>query len=367
MSVNGANYTLFPYTTLSEKESRHLSLLLPRLCVLQVIRPPALSEWLQEQVAGWSVITEQRQLERIAFCLKGYQQFAAVHGENSALASLSLDQISRSFAETRFRIQDQLKQDDSDELDAWEKSLMEAAIFLELARDLDEKEIDLETSFTKIHGLEGEFREILGISDEEELADSFEILSPPLRTERVYLSFMLPKRIESWLRLFFNQMPRTSTTLVTTSQQVVEELFEPVRGEYDRLGKTFEPDWVVLGSIPVLDDLRAEEFVNLLSNPEASGMVTSYWDALEKVLHSPRDLFCRTALSEAMGTLQDFLRHYRSEMGLAEGAEISMDLVFENEMRWSNLAEGYERAGKSKLPADGSYRDDLLTILVCRY
>ena len=67
-------------------------------------------DWLPNQVTGWPVITEQEQIETVKLCLKGYQQFAAVHGENSVLASLSLEQISRDFAESRFRIQTQLKE-----------------------------------------------------------------------------------------------------------------------------------------------------------------------------------------------------------------------------------------------------------------
>ena len=80
------------------------------------------------------MIKEPGRIQAITLCLKGYQQFASVHGENSALASLSLDQISRDFAESRLRIQNQLKKDDSDSSEDQEYSLAEAAIFLEMAR-----------------------------------------------------------------------------------------------------------------------------------------------------------------------------------------------------------------------------------------
>ncbi len=126
-------------------------------------------------------------------------------------------------------------------MDDSEKALLEAAIFLEMARDLEEKEIELEAGFNQISSLEGAFREVLGISDEEELADAIETLSPPLRSEKAYLSFMLPKRIESWLRLFSNNLPEACPTLVTTSEQVLEELFEPVRVACERTGKTLGP------------------------------------------------------------------------------------------------------------------------------
>ena len=78
------------------------------------------------------------------------------------------------------------------------------------------------------------------------MADTIETLSPPLRAEKGHLSFMLPKRIESWFRLFSNRPPQACPTLVTTTEQVLEELFEPVRAAYDRTGKIFEPARVAL-------------------------------------------------------------------------------------------------------------------------
>jgi hypothetical protein len=242
-------YFLFPYTALSDRDCRLLSLLLPRLSVLQVILAPVVPAWFQEQVAGWPVLTEPEDLKNVELCLKGYREFAVVHGENSVLSSLSLDQISRDFAETRFHLQAKLKQKSPREPDDRTLSLLEAAIFLEMARDLDEKEMEVEAGLTKIDSLEGEFREILGITDEDELADTTEILSPPLRAEKAYLSFMLPKRIESWLRLFCNMMPQACPTLVTTSEPVLEELFDPVRAECEQAGRTFEPERILFGSI----------------------------------------------------------------------------------------------------------------------
>jgi|WetSurMetagenome_2_1015567.scaffolds.fasta_scaffold09737_4 hypothetical protein len=367
MSLEPMQYLLFPYTILSESEYRQLSILLPRLSLLQVIRPPAVPNWLHEQVTGWPVIQEPGRLEAITLCLKGYQQFASVHGENSALASLSLDQISRDFAESRFRIQNQLKREDPDGSQDEENSLAEAAILLEMARDLDEKEVELAASLTKIDDLEGEFREILGISDEDELADANEILSPPLRAEKGYLSFMLPKRIASWLRLFCSVMPEAGPTLVTTSEAVLEELFDPIRAEYERAGKTFEPERVLLGSIPSLDDLEIDEFLSLLSNPEASARFASSWHALESMLRAPHDPPCREQMSVAADTLQDFLRQHRRELDLPEGPEVRMELIFDSNLRWGSIGKYYEPVGQSEPLRAASCPDDVVRILLCRF
>jgi hypothetical protein len=367
MALNAMQYTLFPYTILSEMEYRHLSILLPRLSVLQVIRPPAVPTWLQEMVAGWPVIMEQERIDAIKLCLKGYRDFATVHGENSVLSSLSLDQISRDFAESRFRIQTQLKRDDPDESGASESSLPEAAIFLEMARDLDEKEMEVEASFERIGSLEGEFREILGISDDEELADTMETMVPPLRAEKAYLSFMLPKRIQSWFRLFSNRMPEACPALVTTSEQVVEEIIEPLRAEYDRAGKTLQLSRIPLGSIPSLDDLPLEEFLTMLSDPEAAGLVTAYWHSLDNAVASPHDPTAWAELSRATDTLQDYLYNYRAEAGLSANREVRMDLVYDAGLRWSTLRKYCDPVSGSGHHMDNSCPDDLVKIVVCQF
>ena len=359
-------YLLFPYTVLSEAEYRHLSILLPRLSVLQVVRPPMVPDWLREMVAGWPVIVEQRQIEAIKLCLKGYREFASVHGQSSALSSISLDQISRDFAESRFRIQTQLKKDHSDESRASESALMEAAIFLEMARDLDEKEMEVEASFEDLDSLEGEFREILGISDDEELAETMETMVPTLRAEKAYLSFMLLKRIQSWLRLFYNRLPEAPPALVTTLEQVVEEILEPLRLKCDRSGKALQLSRISLGSIPVLEDLPKAEFLALLSDPEATRLVSAYWNSLDKMLTSPHNSSEQAELSLAAGTLQDHLLDYRREIGLSENAEMRMDLVTCTEMRWNDLRTHCGPVGGSGSLSENLYPDDLVKILVCQ-
>jgi hypothetical protein len=367
MALDTTKYMLFPYTFLSDAEYRHLSLLLPGLSMLQVIRPPAIPKWLQETVTGWPSIIREEEIETIALYLKGYREFAAVHGENSVLASLSLEQISRDFAESRFRIQTELKRDHSHIPDDRKVSLIEAAVFLEMARDLDEKEIELEAGLVRIDSLEGEFREILGISDDEELADTMETLVPPLRAEKAYLSFMLPKRIEAWLGLLSNRTPAVSPILVTTSEQVVQELFDLPYVKHDRAGNAPEPVRIALGLIPAMDDLAIEDFLSLLSEPEASRLLTSYWRCVENTLLSPDDRTGREQLDQATDILQDYLRNYRGEIGLSGEREISMDLVFEDQLKWNAVREHSGRVGGSEQPVENAFSDDLMKILVCRF
>ena len=365
MSADTMRFMLFPYTVLPDKEYRQLSLVLPGLSVLQVTRPPAATDWLLQMVAAWPAITEQQQIETIGLCLKGFREFAAVHGDESVLASLSLDQISRDFAESRFRIQTELKKTNATEPGDAEISLLEAAVFLEMARDLDEKEMEVEAGLARMDSLEGEFREILGIWEDAALEDTMETLSPPLGTERANLSFMLPKRIESWFRLLFNHMPAPCPVLVTTSELVLAELFEHLRMPDDRGGKISEPTRVALGCIPAVDDLAVEDFLSLLSDPEASGILSSYWHELESVLLAPGVPSGLEALSQSIDTLQDYLRHFRREMGLSSDRVVSIELACADKLDWNIIRKHYRQSeGAARTEQETSY-DDFIKVVVC--
>jgi hypothetical protein len=232
---------------------------------------------------------------------------------------------------------------------------------------LDEKEIELEAGLVGIDSLEGEFREILGISADEELADTMETLVPPLRADKAYLSFMLPKRIEAWFGLLSNHAPAVSPVLVTTSEQVVQELLDRPHLKHDRTANAPEPVRITLGSIPAMDDLAIEDLLSLLSEPEASRLLTSYWRCVESTLFSTDDRTGREQLDQATDILQDYLRNYRGEIGLSGEREISMDLVFDVGLGWNTIRNySGQVEGPAQLAA-AAFPDDSMKILVCQF
>lgn len=347
MAGDSPRFMLFPHTVLSDREYRHLSLLLPGLSVLQILRPPAAPAWLSQMLVGWPVVTEEEKIKTIRLALKGFQEFATVHGDESALASLSLDQISRASSESRLRIQSELKRKDAEVVNERETLLLEAAVFLEMARDLDEKEIEVEAGLSRMDSLEGEFREILGISEDARLEDTLETMSPPLRADKTGLSYMLPKRIESWFRLLSNAMPPALPVLVTT-EPVLEELIEWFRTKGGATGIMPEPKRIPLAAIPAMDGLAIEDFLSLLSDPEASGILTSYWQGLENIILSPLDPTGHEALSQTAETLQDLLRRYCAGIGLADERTVSIELVVGDILSWETI---WKQFGRVERPA----------------
>ena len=73
--------------------------------------------------------------------------------------------------------------------------------------------------------------------------------------------------------------------------------------------------------------------------PGSVRLLTSYWHCLENMLLSPHDLTRREELSQAVDTLQTFLRHYRRKAGLPDGAEMQMDFVFDSEIEMEHPSQ----------------------------
>jgi hypothetical protein len=365
MTGDSPRFMLFPQTVLSENDYRHLALLLPGLSMLQVLRPLAVPDWLSPMVVGWPVVTGEERTESIRLALKGYQEFATVHGEDSVLASLTLDKISKNFSESRLRIQSELKKKDADTVDEREIRMLEAAIFLEMARDLDEKEIEVAAGLAQMDSLEGEFREILGISDDEGIEDTLETMSPPLRADKAGLSYMLPKRIESWFRLLSDHMPPACPVLVTMGP-VLEEFFEWFCAKGGAAGNVPEPNLMPLASIPAMNGLATEDFLSLLSDPEAANILTAFWRGLEDIILSPGDQIGREALSQTADALQDYLRQYCREIGISGEGTVSIELVVGDALSWNTIWKQFGQIeGSASLRGD-AFCDEPVKLLVCR-
>ncbi len=250
MTNRGFHFFLFPQSVLSEGEFRFFSYLFPELHLLQVLRPPTFPEWGSRQFSGWPAIRDQELLDAIRGSLEAFREFAAIHGEESSLASISHEYIAGEYSESRFQIQANLREK-APPMDVTAQAMpMEACVFLEMARDLDEREMELETGIAQVDRLESEFREILGISSEEELEDVLETVTPPLFSDR-NLSYRLANRMAFWLRLFLcSKSLDEPPVLVSTSNEVVEEAVESLAKWLSLNGKALHFERHVLCQIP---------------------------------------------------------------------------------------------------------------------
>lgn len=290
-------YFLLPHMTLSERNFRNLCVFLPRLEVLEIVRQAPIPEWAHERISGRPVLRGGDLHELINSCIEGYRAFAQVHaGSGGMLAFLSqaLDEID----ETRFRIQEELRGRQSAALHAEamgaaeslpfgggerfpaKKEIVRSALFLEIARDLDEKELEIESGYERLSAMEKQFRNILGI-EKDELERAEADLTPPLAPEVNGMLYMLPRRIESWYRMLSLQPIESMPVFVTYFPEVADEALEMVRTGCERNGKRFLASTYPLGPVPRMDYLGGKQFRSLIEAPGMTELLSCCHTALE--------------------------------------------------------------------------------------
>lgn len=302
MTISLFRYFLFPHSVLPGSESRHLSILLPNLYLLQAIQKPVIPEWAADRFQVYPTLPSGEVLDRAVDCYRGYHEIAGLHGDSVDLASLTCDWVDTK--ESRTHIQGTLRGRKAVEGEHEKRLLLEAAVFIEMARELDQQETELEESYDRLNSLEEEFKQIIGIGPEDELDEATQALSQPLRPERSGLLYMLPRRIACWLRLFSTRMPEGSPVLVSASREVIEELLDPVRAHGDRTGKPVSIIRRSLAVIPSLEHLGTDDFRELLRNLHEENVLSPYWQSLENVLREPDEARYRGELDQRVDALR---------------------------------------------------------------
>ena len=177
-----------------------------------------------------------------------------------------------------------------------QKKTIQAALFLEIARELDEKELEIESSYARLNAIELEFRDILGIEDDR--AESAETnLTPPLAPDTNGLLYMLPRRIETWFQMLSLQPVEGMPIFVSRFPEVVEETLEMIRSGCEQKKKEFSTAAYLLGSIPRVDGLGRKQFQTLMESPGMPELLSSCHRELE-------DFIKRAAGGESKAELQ---------------------------------------------------------------
>ncbi len=332
------SYFLFPHTTVSENHFRNLCIFLPRVSVLEIARQASIPEWAQKSFSGWPVVRSEDLSARIGSRIDGYRTFAQVHGGPGGILgflSRALDEID----EPRFRIQEQLREKLTPEMDPAQKEIVQAALFLEIARELDEKELEIQSGYARLNAIEEEFRDILGIEDEE--SERAANISPALAPDTNGLLYMLPRRIESWFRLLSVEPIEGMPVFVACFPEVIEETLEIIRAGCERVGKEFSTDTHLMGSIPGLDGLGAKQFRTLIEAPGMSELLSSCHRDLEGFIRSAAGTEFRIKsgtgsdpggekAAELQGKrrlLQNAFEQFCRKCDVPEGNKINLDLT----------------------------------------
>ena len=329
------SYFLFPHLTLSDNALRDLCIFLPRLNVLEIARQASIPQWAQERLSGWPVSPGDDLSAGIDSCIKGYLNFAQVHGGPGGILGF----LSRVFDETdepRYSIQEELRGKRPKDMDPAQKKTTQAAVFLEIARELDEKELELESSYAHLNEIEQEFRDIVGIDDEDSSAQAN--LSPALAHDVNGLLFMLRTRISNWFRMFSLKPADGLPVFVACLPEVIEETLEMIRVECERGGKEFCAATYSLGSIPGAGGLGLKQFQTLIEAPGMPELLSGCHRELEDFIkrvagrESQAELQCRSR------SLQSALEKLCGKCNMPEGDKVSLGLTLVENVSFADVA-----------------------------
>jgi hypothetical protein len=324
-AVNELNYFLFPHMTLSEGDFRDLCIFLPGLRVLEVARQASIPEWAQKSFSGWPVLDGTDLSARIGPYIEGYRAFAKVHGGPGGILGF----LSRALGEVdepRFRIQEELRGKCPPDMDKTQKEIVRAALFLEIARELDEKELEIQSGYARLNAIEQEFRDILGIDDDEsERAEAR--ISPALAPDTNGLLYMLPGRIESWFRLFSIRPVEHMPVFVACFPEVIEETLDMIRTGCERDGKEFSTATYLLGSIPGLDGLGDKQFRTIIEAPGMSELLSSCHHDLQDFIKSAARGENPAELQERSRSLQSVFEKLCRKWDVPAGNKVNLSLI----------------------------------------
>ncbi|MDR3554827.1 MAG: hypothetical protein P4L55_08740 [Syntrophobacteraceae bacterium] len=274
------DYFLFPHMTLSANSLEKLCVFLPRLDILEILSRATIPEWARDRIYGHAVLSGDKLLSRISDCLQGYRDFANVRGGPGGMLGY-LKQALEDIDEPRYRIQEELRGKIPHAKDDQELEIVQAALFLEMARELDEKELEIESGYDRLNVIEQEFRDILGI-EEEDTEQVGPDLSEALFHDENSLLYMLGKRIESWLRMLSSGPVVNPPVFVAAFPEVVEQVLDTIRTELERSGKEFFTALYRLGPLPRSQGLSR----TLPDTPGLSEIASSCRHGLDDFLRS---------------------------------------------------------------------------------
>ena len=352
MNSQTSQHFLFPHLSLTEKDYRHSSILLPQLFLLEVTRPLEIPDWARESFIAWPVAGEEEVRQGIQRQLRAFQDFAGMHGTNGLMASLRREWTEGGMNDSRFRIQGQLKGKDDPEQETPEQLFQEAAVFMELARNLDESETELGKNYGRVAQLEEEFLQIIGVVEGEEPDSALEVSTHVLMSEKAHLAFMLPTRISHWFRLLRHRLPDAAPVLVNIIPDVAEEILDCLPDQDNIITKAEQTLQVPLVSIPTLEYLPAALFQSLRQELTEADRLQPFWNGLQAVLANPTDSSLQEHLHSLAQNLRNQVKAFCNKHNALEEKEVTLYLTHLEQISPAGLWDKYDKKGAAAWSPD---------------
>lgn len=354
---------LFPHSVMAEHEARHLALLLPNLHLLEIVHPLQVPSWAQDHFTPHAILSDPDLVQRVKHYLRDYREFADVHQNTDTLALLQAQRIGEDSEENRIFLQDKLRGRPPKGPDMADWLRLEAASFLELARELDERELELEGHYRRMEELEEGFREILGTVDGDELDEVAEAASLPLAPDRNRLGYHLAKRSVSWYRLAGYHLMQPDTIMVALTREVTLELLDPMDTESERSGRPFSRVQRPLVDLPSIRHLAREDYLKLRHQLTDSGLLQPYWLALAEALGHPEDDDLRDAASHQGQLLRTRILEFCLECNTHPREQVVMVMNHVREFSHYDLWKSLDKTGFEHLVSSTQTMPETTTFL----
>ena len=308
--------TYFPYTFLEENDLKRLLLYFDTVRLLQVLSDsdPGLPALLRDSqsIQLFCPISDSSISEACRLALQTCHQLGSIHQDGGLVELFRTFALQEDFEDSRTALVAQLRQSHH-RLAPAEEELVNDAVFLLLAHQLDHDQAELDSELERIRDLEDKFHAEVGIGADEEkdfepLRSSFSMESDRTRTQYPF------QRLRAWTHLYSSQKKTDLFLPLTTSTEVLGEIIErlpsklttdiqgsPAMGlEQHRLAVLPDPQPLSLEEVlalkkslsdaSVLDNWRAS-FAAAISRLQQEPLHEEEWLELEQYLQKAADGF----------------------------------------------------------------------------
>ncbi|SMC16145.1 hypothetical protein SAMN02746041_00011 [Desulfacinum hydrothermale DSM 13146] len=355
MTQTKTRYFLFPHSVLSEPAARCWATVGAALDCLRMVEPATLPPWAEPLCNQHGLEKDEGFWERVGVVLQGYRRVGTDFGQDGLMAALSREWSLGESPESRSHIQALLKGMAAPPADPAEWLLTEACVFLELGRELDQRELELVGSLQNVSRLEGQLLETLGADEEEEdeLQRALETANPPLSPEWGHFTYLLRLRIGFWFRLFSRLALQDDRVVLTAlNRDVVDEVLDPFQTERERRGEAWRRDERVLLDLPRLDLLGPEPFQDFRLAFQETGAGEHLARALDAYVQDETEEN-RKALDMAADALEEAVGAVLERVGPVAGpGGYRLVLTRPLDVRLSDVWRRFDRQGGEELGGD---------------
>jgi len=275
--------TYFPYTYLEENDLKRLLLYFDTVRLLQVLSDsdPGLPDLLRDSqsVQLFCPISDSSLSEATRRALQICHQLGSIHQDGGLVELFRTFALQEDFEDSRTALVSQLRQG-YHRLAPEEEELVNDAVFLLLAHQLDHEQSELDLELERIRELENKFHAEVGIGTDDET--DFEHLRASLSMESDRTRTQYPfQRLRAWTHLYCAQKETNLFLPLTTGAEVLGEIIERLPSELPTLTQGLPAMVLEQHRLAVLPDpqpLSLEEIL-ALRQPLSGAPVLDNWRA----------------------------------------------------------------------------------------